>query len=93
MYVVIPITILLLLNIITGVVIFLLTRRHYRKKRELENAKRFNPNTDCIYDNIHSGLYAGNISAGNIPDGVYAEIQTNANPSYCPVEKMVDTLY
>ena len=90
MYVVVPIGILLLLNIIIGVVIFLLTRRHYRKKREPENATRFNPNADCIYDNIHSGLYA---TAGNIPDGVYAEIQTNANPSYCPVEKMVDTLY
>ena len=92
-YVVVPISILLLVNIISGVVIFLLTRHCYRKRRELENAIKFNPNTDCIYENIHSKMYTENTAAGNTPDGLYAEIQTNANPSYCPVEKMVDTLY
>ena len=91
MYVVVPIIILLLLNIITGVVIFLLTRHCYRKKRDLENTStvRFNPHTDCIQETFYSELHAEKPSAGNVPVGVYADVEAYDNPSFSLVENEV----
>ena len=71
-------------------VIFLLTRRHYRKKRELETPIRFNPNDNCIHENLFSELHDEKTSAGNIQVGVCAEAETYDNPCFSPDEKEVD---